>query len=350
MSDSVFIDGYEICDETPPYVIAEISANHNGSIEVAKELIKRAKRAGANAVKLQTYTADTLTVKSNKDDFMIDDGLWKGRTLYELYESAYTPWEWHSELFQVAKSLGITLFSSPFDKTAVDFLDELGAPAFKIASFEAIDLPLVKYAASKNKPLIISTGMCNPREIAEVVDTVKGAGCAQFALLHCVSAYPAKPSDYNLQTISHLKNIYRLQVGLSDHTTSNVTSISAIGFGAQIIEKHFTLNKEGGGPDDSFSIEEHELASLTSDVKTAWQAKGKVKEGTTSSEQKSLRFRRSVYFMNSLTVGETIKEEDVRIIRPGYGVPPKYINDIIGKKVKNNVEKHQKVSFDDFEE
>jgi len=241
------IDGREISNDAPPYIIAEISANHNGSIDAALKLIEIAKRAGAEAVKLQTYTPDTITLDSNLPDFQITEGLWGGRTLYELYEWAHTPWEWHAELFEKAKQCGITIFSSPFDNTAVDFLEDLNAPAYKIASFEVIDLPLIRYAASTKKPLIMSTGMANEQEISEAIEAARDAGCKDLAVLHCVSAYPASPSEYNLATITELRNKFGLVTGLSDHTLSNVTATASIALGAKIIEKHVTLNRDNGG-------------------------------------------------------------------------------------------------------
>lgn len=259
-----------------PYVIAEMSANHNGLIENAFLIIKKAKESGADAVKMQTYTPDTITLNCNSEEFYIRGGLWDGRTLYNLYQEAYTPWDWHKPLFDFARNIGITIFSSPFDNTAIDLLEDLNAPAYKIASFEAVDLPLIKYAASTGKPLIISTGMADAEEIQEAIDAAYSAGCKELAILHCVSGYPAPASDYNLRTIQDMQIRFGVPVGLSDHTLDNTTAIAAVALGACIIEKHFTLDRNGGGPDDSFSLEPADLAALCRDSKTAWQALGRV--------------------------------------------------------------------------
>ncbi|WP_271910681.1 pseudaminic acid synthase [Vreelandella alkaliphila] len=332
------INGRVIGSEQLPYIIAELSANHNGSIETAKRIIEEAKKVGADAVKLQTYRPDTITLDSYLPDFQISEGLWKGRTLYELYEWAHTPWEWHSPLFEHARKLGITIFSSPFDNTAVDLLEELNAPAYKIASFEAVDLPLIKYVASTGKPMIISTGMANVEEISEAIEAAREGGCKELAVLHCVSGYPAPASDYNLRTIPDMIARHGLVTGLSDHTLDNTTAITSVALGASIIEKHFTLNRNGGGPDDSFSLEPRELADLCRDTKTAWQALGNVDYGRKSSEQGNVQFRRSLYFVKDLKSGDVITADSVRSVRPGYGLPPKMLKDIIGKTVVMDVE------------
>lgn len=328
-----------IDSNSPPYIIAEMSANHNGSIENAKKIISLAKKNGASAVKMQTYTPDTITLNSDNDEFMIKEGLWKGKNLYELYSEAYTPWEWHEELFAYALELGITIFSSPFDKTAVDLLEKLEAPAYKIASFEAIDLPLIEYVAKKNKPMIISTGMADFDEINEAVNIAKISGCKELAILHCVSGYPAPASDYNLATIRDMKDKFKIEVGLSDHTLGISTSVASIALGATIIEKHFTLDRSGGGPDDSFSLEPDELGELVKSCNVAWQALGQIDYGKKSSEMGNIKFRRSLYYTSSLKAGEKIKESDFRSVRPGYGLEPKFSKKIIGKKVKTNIEK-----------
>ena len=334
----IHIKGRRIgCDDFP-YVIAELSANHNGSLETAKRIIEEAANAGADAVKLQTYRPDTITLDSDNDEFRIKGGLWDGRTLYELYEEAHMPWEWHKLLFEHARKLGITIFTSPFDTTAVDLLEELDAPAYKIASFEAIDLPLIEYVAKTGKPIIISTGMADADEIQEAIDAALGAGCEQLAILHCVSGYPAPPADYNLRTIPDIIARYGLVTGLSDHTLDNTTAITSVALGASIIEKHFTLNRSGGGPDDSFSLEPHELAALCRNTKTAWQALGKIDYGRKSSEQGNVQFRRSLYFVKDIKAGGIITEESVRSVRPGYGLPPKMLKEIIGRKVVIDVE------------
>ncbi|WP_018145935.1 pseudaminic acid synthase [Thioalkalivibrio sp. AKL6] len=334
---SIVIDGRRIAIDEPPYVIAELSANHNGKLETALRIIDEAKKAGADAIKLQTYRPDTITLDCDSDDFRIHGGLWDGRTLYELYEEAHMPWEWHKPLFEHARKLGITIFSSPFDATAVELLEDLGAPAYKIASFEAVDLPLIEYVARTGKPMIISTGMADAEEIQEAVDAARGAGCDQLAILHCVSGYPAPPGDYNLRTIPDMIDRFGLVTGLSDHTIDNTTAITSVALGASLMEKHFTLDRSGGGPDDSFSLEPEELAALCRDAKTAWQALGKVDYGRKASEQGNVKFRRSLYFVKDLKAGDVITEDAVRSVRPGYGMEPKYTADIIGKTVVTDV-------------
>lgn len=316
-----------------PYIIAELSANHNGNIETAFNIISAAKKAGADAVKLQTYRPDTITLDSDSDDFKIKGGLWDGRTLYELYEEAHTPWEWHKPLFEHARNEGITIFSSPFDNTAVDLLEGLNAPAYKIASFEAIDLPLIEYVASTGKPMIISTGMADEQEIQEAIDAARGAGCKELAILHCVSGYPAPAEDYNLKTLVDMRERFNVLTGLSDHTLDNTTAIVSAALGASIIEKHFTLDRSGGGPDDSFSLEPAELAALCRDTKTAKAALGQVDYGRKSSEQGNVKFRRSLYFVKDMKAGDVITEDCIRSVRPGYGLVPKYFKELIGKKV-----------------
>lgn len=334
----LIIDNRRIGAEHAPYIIAEMSANHNGSIETAFKIIEMAKRCGADAVKMQSYTADTITLNSDKADFQIEGGLWDGQTLYELYQSAYTPWEWHKPLFEKARSLGITMFSSPFDTTAVDMLEDLNTPAYKIASFEAIDLPLIKYVAQTGKPMIISTGMANDIEIMEAIDAAKSGGCEQLAILHCVSGYPAPASDYNLKTIQDMQQRFGLLTGLSDHTLDNTTAIASVALGANIIEKHVTLNRDGGGPDDSFSLEEPELKHLCEATRTCWESLGQVDYGRKSSEKGNAQFRRSLYFVKPLKAGDTITPDAVRSVRPGYGLPPKMYDQIVGKKVSQDVD------------
>lgn len=345
-NQSMSIAGRAIGAEHAPYIIAELSANHNGSMETALEIIKQAKLCGADAVKIQTYTADTITLNSKNDDFMIHGGLWNGESLYELYQKAHLPWEWHKPLFDYARDLGITMFSSPFDSTAVDLLEDLNAPAYKIASFEAIDLPLIKYVASTGKPMIISTGMADADEIQEAINAAQEGGCKELAILHCVSGYPAPSEDYNLRTLPDMMARYGLITGLSDHTLDNTTAITSVALGASIIEKHFTLNRSGGGPDDSFSLEPKELRELCTDSKTAWQALGQVNYGRKSSEQGNAQFRRSLYFVKDLKAGDTITKDSVRSVRPGFGLAPKYLEDIIGKQVSVDVDKHTPVKRD----
>lgn len=330
----------------PPYVIAEISGNHNGSLDAALRLILAAKQAGVDAVKIQTYRPDTITLKSDAPDFQITDGLWAGRTLYDLYDWAHTPWDWHAALFAEARALGVTLFSSPFDMTAIDFLEELGAPAYKIASFEAIDLPLIEYAASKGKPMIISTGMADLAEITEAVDAARRGGCEELALLHCVSGYPAPPGDYNLATIPDMIARFGVPVGLSDHTLGNATAIASVALGASVIEKHITLDRSGGGPDDSFSLEPSEFAALCADARTAWEAVGAVDYGRKSSESANVKFRRSLYFVKDLAKGDTITADAVRSVRPGYGMAPKHLGEVIGRQVNRDVKANTPVQPD----
>lgn len=346
----IVINGRRIGPEEMPYIIAELSANHNGSMETAKKIIMEAKAAGADAVKLQTYSPDTITLNCDSDDFQIKGGLWGGRTLYELYEEAHMPWEWHSPLFEFARQNGITIFSSPFDKTAVDLLEDLNAPAYKIASFEAVDLSLIRYVASTGKPMIISTGMANYEEIQEAVDAAYEGGCRELALLHCVSGYPAPAKDYNLKTIPDMTARFKLVVGLSDHTLDNTTAITSIAVGASIIEKHFTLARDGGGVDDSFSLEPKELSELCHSSRTAWSAMGKIDYGLKSSEQGNVKFRRSLYFVNDLNIGDIIQENDIRSVRPGYGLAPKRLNDVIGKKVLIDIKRNTPVQEGSFEE
>jgi len=340
------IAGRKIGPYHPPYVIAELSANHNGNLSTAKLIIEEAKKAGADAVKLQTYRPDTITLNCDSDDFQIHGGLWDGRTLYDLYQEAHLPWDWHAELFTHAKNVGITIFSSPFDETAIDLLEELNAPAYKIASFEAVDLPLIRYAARTGKPLIISTGMADRDEIQAAVDTAKAAGCEQLALLHCVSGYPAPVRDYNLRTLTDLQNSFDAVIGLSDHTISNITAITSIALGASIVEKHFTLDRNGGGPDDSFSLEPSDLIDLCEGVANAWSALGKVDYSRKASELENVRFRRSLYFSKEIKAGELITRENLKSVRPGFGLAPKHIDNLIGKRVTKDVTMGTPCSWD----
>jgi len=334
------IAGRPIGPDHPPYVIAEVSANHNGKLETAMRIIEEAKKAGADAAKLQTYKPDTITLNCDSEDFKIRGGLWDGRTLYELYEEAHMPWEWHKPLFEHARKVGITLFSSPFDNTAIDLLEDLNAPAYKIASFEAVDLQLIKYAASTGKPMIISTGMADAEEIQEAINAAREGGCKELAVLHCVSGYPAPAEDYNLRTIPDMIQRFGLVTGLSDHTLDNTTAITSVAMGASIIEKHFTLDRSGGGPDDSFSLEPAELAALCHGAKTAWAALGKVDYGRKSSEQGNVMFRRSLYFVKDMKAGEVITADCIRSVRPGYGLSPNKFQSIIGKKTAEPIAKN----------
>ena len=340
------IAGRSIGPNYAPYVIAEVSANHNGKLETAMRIIEEAKKAGADAAKLQTYKPDTITLNCDSEDFKIRGGLWDGRTLYELYEEAHMPWQWHKPLFEHANKVGITLFSSPFDNTAVDLLEDLNAPAYKIASFEAVDLPLIKYAASTGKPMIISTGMADAEEIQDAIDAAREGGCKELAILHCVSGYPAPAQDYNLRTIPDMIQRFGLVTGLSDHTLDNTTAITSVAMGASIIEKHFTLDRSGGGPDDSFSLEPAELAALCHEAKTAWQALGQVDYGRKSSEQGNVKFRRSLYFVKDIKEGTEILPDMVRSVRPGFGLAPKNLEKIINMIAIKDIDKNTPVNFE----
>lgn len=340
------IAGRDIGIEFPPFLIAEMSANHNGSLDTALKIIEVASQNGADAVKLQTYRPDTITMDHDSKEFQIHGGLWDGRTLYELYQEAHMPWEWHQPLFAHARKIGITMFSSPFDTTAVDLLEDLNAPAYKIASFEAIDLPLIKYVAATGKPMIISTGMADIEEIQEAVDAARSGGCKEVAVLHCVSGYPAPAADYNLRTIADMASRFGLVTGLSDHTIDNTTAITSVAMGASIIEKHFTLNRQGGGPDDSFSVEPHELQALSSGLRTAWEALGQVDYGLKSSEVGNAVFRRSLYVVRDIAQGEVLTAGHIQSIRPGYGVPPKHLDRFIGKIAARSATRGTPVSWD----
>ncbi len=343
---SFSINGRKINNCLSPYIIAEISANHNGSINQAKKIIKEAKKCGADAVKIQTYTADTMTINSKKDDFIIKHGLWQGSSLYDLYEKAETPFEWQKELFSYAKKIGITIFSTPFDESAVDLLETLDPPAYKISSFEMTDLPLIKYIAQKNKPMLISTGLSTLEEISETVEIAKTAGCSEILLFHCISNYPADLEDANLLAIKTLMKNFSLPVGLSDHTIDNKAAMISISLGACAIEKHFILNREDGGPDSEFSIEPNGLSNLVQESKLVYKSLGTGNFDRTNKELKNKIFRRSLYFCKDLKKGETITNDNVRRIRPGYGIPPKHLPDIIGKRINSNVSLGDSVQWD----
>ena len=342
----IHIAGRRIAADAPPYVIAELSANHNGRLETALRIVEEASKAGADAVKLQTYRPDTITLDSDSEDFRIRGGLWDGRTLYDLYAEAHMPWEWHAPLFERARALGITIFSSPFDPTAVDLLEQLGAPAYKIASFEAIDLPLIRYVAATGKPMIISTGMADADEIQQAIDAARAGGCREIAILHCVSGYPAPAAEYKLRTIPDMIRRFGVVTGLSDHTLDNTTAIAGVALGAAIVEKHFTLDRTGGGPDDSFSLEPAELAALCRDSRTAWSALGEVDYGRKPSEQANVKFRRSLYFVRDLQPGEVITADAVRSVRPGYGLPPGEIDRVVGRRAARRVAANTPVQWD----
>jgi len=336
--------------DQPPYIIAELSANHGGSIEAAKLAIDRAKLSGADAVKIQSYTPDTMTIESNMPDFQITDGLWSGYTLYDLYKEAHTPFAWHQELFDYARQQEITLFSTPFDETAVDMLKSLNAPAYKIASFEIIDLPLIKKVAMCGRPLLISTGMANFNEIKEAVQVALKYGCGDILLFHCISNYPTPVQESNLRNLTFLKSNFGVEVGLSDHSLSNVAAISSIALGATAIEKHFKPDGSSTGPDASFSLNPTQFKSLVSDCHDAWHALGNNGFNRSVTEEASIKYRRSVYFTSDLNSGDKISSNDIRIIRPGFGLAPKFYDGLIGKTVTRDVVRGQPVSLDCIEE
>ncbi len=330
----MFIDNFKIGKDRI-FIIAELSANHGHDINIAKETIRAAKRTGADAIKLQTYTPDTITIDCKKDDFVLKQGtIWDGRTLYDLYKEAYLPWEWHAELFETAIQEGLICFSSPFDKTAVDLLEELKAPAYKIASFEITDIPLIEYAAKKGKPMIISTGIATDEDIQLAVDTCRNVGNNNIILLKTTSQYPAKIEDANMAMIPDLAQRFNVVSGLSDHTTGIVVPIVATAFGAKVIEKHFILDKSIGSPDASFSLDEKEFSEMVKAVRDTEKVIGKVDYSLTEKMKKSRQFARSLYVVKDIKAGETITEENVRSIRPGFGMHPKYLKDIIGKPAK----------------
>jgi N-acetylneuraminate synthase len=337
MNKTICIDGRKIGYRCKPYIIAELSANHNGSIDKALETIEMAKQAGADAVKLQTYTPDTMTIDCDLPEFQIEGGLWDGYNLYDLYKWAHTPFEWHQAMFKKGREIGITVFSTPFDESAVDLLEDLEAPAYKIASFELTDLPLIKRVAQTGKPMIMSTGMANYEEIADAVKTARENGCKELAVLHCISSYPAPVDQANLATIPDLAREFDCVVGLSDHTLGTVVSVASIPMGASLIEKHVTLSREDKGPDSEFSLEPHELKVLCQNTESAWKAIGRAGYERKVAEEANVRFRRSIYFVKALKEGDEIKESDIRRIRPGFGLPPKYFNDIVGKRVTGDV-------------
>lgn len=343
------IDGRKIGPDHPPYIIAEVSGNHNGDIKKAIELIEIAKECGADAVKIQTYTPDTMTIKSDKDYFKITEGPWAGYTLYDLYEWAHTPWEWHQELFDKAKEVGISIFSSPFDETAVDFLEELGAPAYKVASFEATDVYLLEKIISTKKPVIISTGMASEADVEDIMAIFNKHNKKDVAILHCVSGYPTPVADSNINAIKTLVEKTGLTAGLSDHTLDLTTSIMAVAMGANVIEKHFIDDRGNKGPDSAFSLEPKELKQLVDSSKLAWQAKGDGSLKLRKAEEKSAVFRRSLFFVEDIKAGEVVTEKHVRRIRPGYGLPPKHLPEVLGKKVKVDITQGEPVSFEVLE-
>lgn len=333
------IGNFKINENSKVLIIAELSANHNGSIETAIETIRAAKRAGADCIKLQTYTADTITINSDKEDFIIKDTIWGGRKLYDLYNEAYTPWEWHDRLFKIAEEEGLICFSSPFDKTAVDFLEKLNVPAYKIASFEITDIPLIEYVASKGKPIIISTGIAEFEDINLAVETCRKVGNNQIALLKCTSSYPAPIEEANMCMIKDLADKFQVISGLSDHTLGSTVPIVSTVFGAKIIEKHFILDRNIGGPDSSFSMNEKEFSEMVKSIRDAELAIGSVNYNLTAKQIKGKDFARSLYVVENIKSGEIITKENVKSIRPGFGLHPRYYNYILGKKALFSVEK-----------
>ncbi|WP_200763536.1 pseudaminic acid synthase [Nitrosophilus alvini] len=334
------IDNKTVSNDSPVYIIAEVSANHNQSFEIAKEMIKAAYEAGADAVKLQTYTPDTITLKCDNEYFQIKQGtIWDGKTLYELYEEAYTPWEWQPELKKYADSIGITLFSSPFDKSAVDFLEKMNVPAYKIASFEITDIPLIEYAASKGKPMIISTGIATLCDIEEAVNACRRVGNDKIVLLKCTSAYPAPLEDANLETIPNLSETFGVIAGFSDHTLGITAPVAAVTLGAKVIEKHFILDKSMGGPDAAFSLDIDEFKEMVKAVRDTEKLLGKVDYSMSDKKRKSREFSRSLFVAENIREGEILTEKNIRSVRPGYGLHPKYLKDILGKRAATDLEK-----------
>lgn len=341
----ISIAGRRVGRDHEPYVICELSGNHNGSLERALELLDAAAATGADAIKIQSYTPDTITIEHDGPGFRVEGGLWDGRTLYDLYGEAQTPFEWHEPLFQRARQLGVTLFSSPFDETAVDLLNELGAPAFKIASFEAVDLPLVAYAASKRKPMIISTGMANLDEIGEAVKTARENGCEEIVLLHCVSSYPAPDEQSNVRTVPDLAERFDVVSGLSDHTFGSAVAVASIALGGCVVEKHFTLRRADGGPDSAFSLEPEEFRTLVDDCKRAWRSLGTATYDLQGCEKASVEFRRSLYVVEDVAAGETLTRQNVRSIRPGHGLAPKHLPDLLGRQAVRDLKRGEPVQW-----
>ena len=342
------IAGRPIGADHPPFVIAEMSGNHNQSLERALAIVEAAAQAGAHAIKLQTYTADTITLNVRGGSFEISDpdSLWAGKNLHDLYKQAHTPWEWHRPIMERARELGLICFSSPFDETAVDFLEDLAAPAYKIASFENNHLPLIQKAASTGKPLIISTGMASLGELYDAVRTARQAGCTQLVLLKCTSTYPATPANTNIRTIPHLRELFGCQVGLSDHTMGAGVAVASVALGATVIEKHFTLSRADGGVDSAFSLEPAELASLVKESERAWESLGQVCYGPTEAEQKSLVFRRSIYVAADIAEGECFTANNLRIVRPGNGAPPWLLEQLLGRMARRNYRAGTPLSLD----
>ncbi|MFW6296277.1 MAG: pseudaminic acid synthase [Halothece sp.] len=348
MKTEITIQNRKIGKNHPPFIVAEMSGNHNQSLDRALEIVEAAAKTGAHALKLQTYTADTITLDVKEGEFYIDDpnNLWHGNSLHELYQKAYTPWEWHEPIFKRCQELGLICFSSPFDETAVDFLESLNAPCYKIASFENSDIPLIRKVAKTGKPMIISTGMATLAELDETVRTVREAGCEDLILLKCTSTYPATPDNTNIITIPHMRDLFNLQVGLSDHTMGVGVSVASVAMGATVIEKHFTLSRADGGVDADFSMEPQEMEQLVVDSERAWQSLGHIQYGPTNAEKSSMIFRRSLYIAQDMKAGDVFTPENVRSVRPGLGLAPKYYDQILGKTVKEDTKKGTPVTWE----
>jgi N-acetylneuraminate synthase len=342
------IGSLEIGKNRPPFIIAEMSGNHNQSLERALEIVEAAARTGAHALKIQTYTPDTITLDVKDGDFFISDekSLWKGQSLYNLYKIAYTPWEWHEPIMRRSKELGLICFSTPFDDTSVDFLESLDVPAYKIASFENADIPLIKKVATTGKPMIISTGMATLAELDETVRTIREAGNNQFVLLKCTSTYPATPENSNVLTIPHMRELFQCEVGLSDHTMGVGVSVTAIAYGATVIEKHFTLNRAHGGVDSTFSLEPEEMKQLVVESERAWQSLGHIQYGPTEAEKPSMKFRRSLYIAEDMKAGDVLTPKNLRSVRPGLGLQPKYYEQLLGRRVISDLKKGTPTSWD----
>lgn len=332
----------------PPFIVAEMSGNHNQSLDRSLKIVEKAANCGCDALKIQTYTADTMTIDLDKGRFRIKDknSLWANKSLYQLYREAHTPWEWHEQIFHKCKELGILGFSTPFDISAVDFLEEIGVPLYKIASFEIVDLPLIKRVAKTGKPVVLSTGMATVEEIAEAISTIRSTGNDQILLLKCTSIYPSNPDDSNIRTIPHLKELFRVDVGLSDHTLGIGVAIGSVAMGCVLIEKHFTLSRVDGGVDSAFSLEPEEMRLLVDESKKVYRALGNVHYGPTDNETKSLKFRRSIYVVNDLKQGEVLSEQNIRSIRPGDGLLPKYFHVVLGRKAKVAIKRGTPLSWD----
>ncbi|MBD2002378.1 MULTISPECIES: pseudaminic acid synthase [Cyanophyceae] len=344
----ITVSGTKIGGNTKPFIIAEMSGNHNQSLERGLEIVEAAAKAGVHAVKLQTYTADTMTLDIERGDFYIDNpnSLWRGNSLYQLYQQAYTPWEWHKPIFERCRELGIIGFSTPFDATAVDFLESLDVPCYKIASFENTDLPLIRKVASTGKPMIISTGMATVAELDETVGTARDTGCQDLILLKCTSSYPATPKDTNLLTIPHLRQLFDVQVGLSDHTLGIGVAVASVALGATVIEKHFTLRRADGGVDSAFSMEPEEMRQLVIESERGWQALGKISYEPTEAEKQSLIYKRSLYISQDMKAGDIFNPENLKAVRPGLGLPPKYYDILLGKPIKRDAKKGSPVSWE----